>query len=69
MVVEQNQRFALRRFASLDEMKADEYCYWQSRPAHERLAATSEISASLYGMTNGELDAPRLRGSLVCVER
>ena len=27
----------IRRYTSLDEMKADEYRYWQSRPVHERM--------------------------------
>ena len=26
----------LRKYTSFDEMKADEYRYWQSRPVHER---------------------------------
>jgi len=29
----------LRKYTSFDEMKADEYRYWQSRPAHERMDA------------------------------
>jgi hypothetical protein len=28
---------SLERSSDFDEMKADEYRYWQSRPAHERL--------------------------------
>jgi hypothetical protein len=42
------QRFSIRRYTSLDAMKADEYQYWQSRPAYERLAATSELSSEAY---------------------
>jgi hypothetical protein len=37
----------IRKYASvtdLDEIKADEYRYWQSRPLHERMAAVSEIT-------------------------
>ena len=29
----------IRRYDSFDEMKADEYRYWQSRPVHERMDA------------------------------
>jgi len=29
----------IRKYASFDEMKADEYRYWQSRPAYERMDA------------------------------
>lgn len=28
----------IRKCANFDEMKADEYRYWQSRPVHERVA-------------------------------
>ncbi len=27
----------IRKYTDFDEIKADEYRYWQSRPAHERL--------------------------------
>jgi len=33
----------VRIYASLHEMKADEYRYWQSRPVHERMTAVAEI--------------------------
>ena len=33
----------IRKYASFDEMKADEYRYWQSRPVHERVAAVTEL--------------------------
>ena len=29
----------IRKYQNFDEMKADEYRYWQSRPVHERIAA------------------------------
>ena len=32
-----------RKHSSLDDMKADEYRYWQSRPGHERLDAVEEL--------------------------
>ncbi len=32
----------VRKYTSLDEMKADEYRYWQNRQAHERLGAVEE---------------------------
>ena len=31
----------IRKYHDFDEMKADEYRYWQSRPVHERIAAVS----------------------------
>jgi len=33
----------LRKYTSFDEMKADEYRYWQSRPVHERMDAVAEM--------------------------
>ncbi len=33
----------VRRYTNFAEMKADEYRYWQSRPAHERLGAVEEM--------------------------
>lgn len=50
----QRPRGTLRRFTSFEAMKADEYAYWQSRPAHERLAAVTELSIEGY----------RLKGAL-----
>jgi hypothetical protein len=29
-------------------MKADEYQYWQSQPAHKRMAAVADITAGAY---------------------
>ena len=38
----------IRRYTDLDEMKADEYRYWQSRPVHERMDAAAELSRLGY---------------------
>ena len=46
--------------SDLDEIKAQEYRYWQSRPAHERMAAVSELSSAMYGLKHGASDVPRL---------
>lgn len=63
------QRFPIRRFTSLDAMKADEYQYWQSRPPHERLAATSEISTETYRMKDPTTDVSRLRRTISHLKR
>jgi hypothetical protein len=34
----------IRKYRNFDEMKADEYRYWQSRPVHEHVAAVSELT-------------------------
>jgi hypothetical protein len=53
----------IRKYSSFDEMKADEYRYWQSRPAHERLAAASELTQEQYAM-KGEAPDRRLDRTL-----
>ena len=50
-----------------DEMKADEYRYWQSRPAHERLDAVEEMIETAYALKGWEIepDVPRLQRPFV----
>jgi hypothetical protein len=59
----------IRKYASFEDMKADEYRYWQSRPVHERLAAVSELSREQYSMKGAVDDVPRLQRTLVRFER
>jgi hypothetical protein len=59
----------IRTYDSLKEMKADEYRYWQSLPAHERLAAVAEMTLAAYAMKGTLPDVPRLQRSLVVVQR
>ena len=40
----------IRKYTNFDEMKADEYRYWQSRPAHERLDAVEEMNETAYAL-------------------
>jgi hypothetical protein len=57
----------LRRYTSFDEMKADEYRYWQSRPVHERMDAVEELNlaaAAIKGM-EPEPNVPRLQRPFV----
>jgi hypothetical protein len=60
---------AIRKYSSLDEMKADEYRYWQSRPVHERVAAVSELTEEGYRLKGFKPDAFRLQRTLVRFER
>jgi predicted acyl esterase len=60
---------AVRIYTSHDEMKADEYRYWQSRAAHERMEAVTEISVALYAMKGWSGDVRRLQGPVVCLQR
>jgi len=62
----------VRKYAGvsqLDEVKADEYRYWQSRPVHERIDAVSELTQALYALKGEAPDVPRLQRTLVRFER
>jgi hypothetical protein len=43
----------LRRYTDFDEMKADEYRYWQSRAAHKRLDAVEGMIETAYALKGG----------------
>jgi hypothetical protein len=57
----------LRKYTSFDEMKADEYRYWQSRPVHERMDAVEEMIQTAYALKGWEIepDVPRLQRPFV----
>jgi hypothetical protein len=59
----------IRKYGDLDEMKADEYRYWQSRPTHERVAAVWELTEEGYKLKGFKPDAFRLQRTLVHFER
>jgi hypothetical protein len=59
----------IRKYTDFDEMKADEYRYWQSRPVHERVAAVSELTQEGYAMKGEAPDVPKLQRTLVHFER
>jgi hypothetical protein len=61
---------AIRKYASLDEMKADEYREWQQLPGYERLNAAAALSLAAYQMKEPTCDArPRLQRALVHIQR
>jgi len=60
----------IRKYTSFDEIKADEYRYWQSRPAHERLNAAAELSLMQYQWKDPTRDVhSRLQRTLIRVQR
>ena len=59
----------IRKYTSFDEMKADEYRYWQGRPLHERVDAVSELIREHYAMKGALPNVPRLQRTLVRFER
>ena len=58
---------AIRKYASFDEIKADEHRYWQSRPVHERLDAVEELNRTAYALKGWQMepDVPRLQRPFV----
>lgn len=46
----------LRKHTSFDEMKADEYRYWQSRPVHERIDAVEEMIETAYALKGWKIE-------------
>jgi hypothetical protein len=59
----------IRRYTDFEELKADEYRFWQSRPVHERVAAVSELTHEHYALKGAAPDVPRLQRTLVRLER
>ncbi len=55
----------IRKYDSLEAMKADEYVEWQRLPAHERMNAVARMSLAAYQMKGLAPDVPRLERTLV----
>jgi hypothetical protein len=60
---------AIRKYASLDEMKADEYRAWQALPVHERMSAVAEITLAAYQLKEAAPNVRRLQATLVHLQR
>lgn len=59
----------IRIYTSHEEMKAEDYRYWQSRPAYERLDAVSKMTLAACAMKGEPIDVPGLQGPLVVIQR
>ena len=59
----------IRKYASFDEMKADEYRYWQSRPVHERMSAVADLTLAAYALKETTRDVRRLQRVVVRLQR
>jgi hypothetical protein len=66
-VVQRGMDKTIRKYTEFEEMKADEYRYWQSRPAHERMDAVEEMIQTAYALKGWEMepDVPRLQRPFV----
>ena len=62
-----NTPITVRRDTNFDDIKADEYRYWQSRPAQERLDAVEEMIEAAYALKGWKIepDEPRLQRPFV----
>jgi hypothetical protein len=59
----------VRKFASFEEMKDEEYRYWQSVSPSERIAAIFELSVEAYRMKGIIADGQGLKRTLVRFKR
>ena len=60
----------IRRYTSLDAMKADEYRAWQKLAPHERLDAAAELSIGAYRMKEPSKNvSARLQRTLVRLQQ
>jgi hypothetical protein len=59
----------VRTYSSLKEMKADEYRYWQSRSAEDRMNAVSEMTLAAYTMKGAVPDVSRFQRTVVVLQR
>ena len=57
----------IRKYTDFDQIKADEYRYWKSRPPHERLDAVEEMIKMAYALKGWEIesDVPKLQRPFV----
>ena len=59
--------WTIRHYIDFDQMKADEYAYLPSQPAHVRIAAIAELATEPYAMKGQHVQ--RFQTTLVRVER
>jgi hypothetical protein len=59
----------IRRYGSLEAMKAEEYRAWQSLSPREQIRAVMDISIALYAVKGHPLDVRRLQRTLVRIQR
>lgn len=50
--------WTIKKYTDFDEIKADEYRYWQSRPVWERLDAVEELIETAYALKGISLPPP-----------
>ena len=59
----------IRKFASFEDLKDEEYRYWQSLPASERIRAGHQLSIEGYRANGHTADGRELKTTLVRFQR
>lgn len=59
----------IRIFKNHQDMKVEEYLYWQGRPVHERMEAVTELTIAAYRMKDPDCNVRRLQRTLVLLQR
>jgi len=67
--MDEKSRLQIRRYASLEAMKADEYEYWQKQPAHVRMDAVTELTREAYILKGIPFDTLRLQRTIRRIKR
>jgi hypothetical protein len=62
-------QFTIRRFESLEAMKAEEYRYWQSQPDYARLQAVTDMARAAFALEDQEISGRRLQRTLSRIRR
>jgi hypothetical protein len=60
---------SIRKFSSIDAMKAEELRYWQAVSPRERMQAVWDITLEAYRLKGGLRDVPRLQRTIVRIQR
>jgi hypothetical protein len=60
---------SIRKFSSINDMKAEELRYWQGVSARERMQAVLDITLQTYRFNGGLRDVSRLQRTVVRIQR
>jgi hypothetical protein len=66
---ERAKRYTLKRYKSLDQMKADECAYWQSQPNWVRMQAVADLSSAYYKFKKQPVRVQKLQRPALNIER
>jgi len=62
-------RQTVKRYKNLDQMKADEYAFWQSQPNWLRMQAVAELSSAYYKFKKKPVRVQKLQRPAFSLER